>query len=151
MPSFFKSYRIEWRPDLMQLARFKAAALVMLMLAASIMRAQTAAPSASANPAQQPPAQAGTENKPSITLSPAVIMARGSFGQSLTQTLTLSNQTSRDFAFELVAEDVVVKDGKRTFVAAGETPNSIAASAVFTPKAVVVKAGGSATAEVRLS
>jgi hypothetical protein len=135
----------------MQLARLTAA-LVFFMLAGSMLRAQAAAAAAApANTPQQSPAQSGVENKPSITLSPAVIMARGSFGQSLTQTLTLSNQTARDFAFELVAEDVVVKDGKRTFVAAGETPNSIAASALFTPKAVVIKAGSSATAEVRLT
>ncbi len=56
-------------------------------------------------------------------------MAKGNFGQGLTQTLTLTNQTARDFAFEMVAEDVIIKDGKRVFVPAGETPNSIAASA----------------------
>ena len=79
--------------------------------------------------AAPPPAQ--DASKPSISLSPAVIMAKGNFGQGLTQTLTLSNQTGRDFAFELVAEDVIIKDGKRVFVPAGETPNSIATTAVF--------------------
>ncbi|HEX4606451.1 MAG TPA: hypothetical protein VH724_20800, partial [Candidatus Angelobacter sp.] len=76
--------------------------------------------------------------KPSISLSPAVVMAKGNFGQGLTQTLTLTNQTARDFAFEMVAEDVIIKDGKRVFVAAGETPNSIASTAVFTQKTVLV-------------
>jgi hypothetical protein len=76
---------------------------------------------------------------PSISLSPAVVMAKGSFGQALTQTLTLSNNTGRDMAFELVAEDVIVKDGKRIFVPAGETENSIAATAVFTPQTVQTK------------
>ena len=66
-------------------------------------------------------------------------MAKGNFSQTLSQTLTLTNQTARDFAFEMVAEDVVIKDGKRVFVTAGETPNSIAASAVFTQKTVLVK------------
>jgi hypothetical protein len=59
---------------------------------------------------------------------------QGGFKQFLTQTLTLTNQTGRDFAFEMVAEDVLIKDGKRIFVAAGETPNSIASSAVFTQR-----------------
>jgi hypothetical protein len=76
---------------------------------------------------------------PSISLSPAVVTAKGSFGQGLTQTLTLTNNTSRDLAFELVAEDVIVKDGKRIFVPAGETANSIAATAVFAPPAPKVK------------
>jgi len=78
-------------------------------------------------------------------------MAKGTFGQTLSQTLTLTNQTARDFAFEMVAEDVVVKDGKRVFVTAGETPNSIAASAVFTQKTVLVKPFSSASVDVRLT
>jgi hypothetical protein len=90
-------------------------------------------------------------DKPSISLSPAVVMAKGSFNQTLTQTLTLTNQTGRDFAFEMVAEDVLVKDGKRVFVPAGETPNSIAASAVFTQKTVLVKPFSSASVDVRLT
>lgn len=81
---------------------------------------------------------------PSISLSPAVIMAKGNFSQQLTQTLTLSNNTGLDLGFELVAEDVVVKDGKRIFVPAGETPNSIAATAVFTPKTTPVEVKGMA-------
>jgi hypothetical protein len=76
---------------------------------------------------------------PSISLSPAVVMAKGNFGQALTQTLTLSNNTGRDMAFELVAEDVIVKDGKRIFVPAGETENGIAATAVFMPQTVQIK------------
>jgi hypothetical protein len=78
-------------------------------------------------------------------------MAKGSFSQTLSQTLTLTNQTARDFAFEMVAEDVVIKDGKRIFVAAGETPNSIAASAVFTQKTVLVKPFSSVSVDVRLT
>jgi hypothetical protein len=76
---------------------------------------------------------------PSISLSPAVIMAKGALGQELTQTLTLTNNTALDLGFELVAEDVIIKDGKRVFVPAGETANSIAASAVFSARSVEVK------------
>jgi hypothetical protein len=88
---------------------------------------------------------------PSISLSPAVVMAKGNFGQGLTQTLTLTNQTGREFAFELVAEDVVVKDGKRVFVPAGETPDGIAATAVFSQKLVLVKAFSSAAVDLRVT
>jgi hypothetical protein len=103
----------------------------------------------SASPAQAPVAPVA--EKPSISLSPAVVMAKGNFGQGLTQTLTLTNQTARDFAFEMVAEDVIIKDGKRVFVAAGETPNSIAATAVFTQKTVLVKPFSSISVDVRLT
>src|SRR5262249_42233910 len=88
---------------------------------------------------------------PSISLSPAVVMAHGSFGQGLTQTLTLSNQTSAEFVFDLVAEDVVVKNGVRAYVPAGETPRSIAATAVFSPKTVIVQPYTSSSVHVRLT
>jgi hypothetical protein len=78
-------------------------------------------------------------------------MAKGNFGQGLTQALTLTNNTNRDLAFELVAEDVIVKDGKRVFVPAGETGNSIAASAVFSQKTVLAKSFSSASVDVRLT
>ena len=94
---------------------------------------------------------AASQVPPSISLSPAVVMARGSYGQSLAQTLTLSNQTSHDFAFEMVANDVVVKNGKREFVAAGQLPKSLAATAVFSQPTGLVKAYTSATVEVRVT
>ena len=111
--------------------------------------AQSSAAQTPANGLTSPPLAEGT--KPSISLSPAVVMARGAFGQGLTQTLTLTNQTARDFAFEMVAEDVLIKDGKRVYVAAGEAPNSIAATAVFTQKTVLVKPFSSASVDVRLT
>jgi hypothetical protein len=103
--------------------------------------------------AQQPsvPMQGAQSAPPSISLSPAVVMAKGNPGQGLTQTLTLTNQTGREFAFELIAEDVVIKDGKRVFVPAGETPDGIAATAVFSQKMVLVKAFSSASADIRVT
>ncbi len=127
-----------------------------LLCLSALMHAQAA----TAVSSQQPASSASSQNsaapvqptdKPSISLTPAVVMAKGSFSQTLSQTLTLTNQTARDFAFEMVAEDVVVKDGKRIFVTAGETPNSIAASAVFTQKTVLVKPFSSASVDVRLT
>jgi hypothetical protein len=124
--------------------------LVCFFLGAAL-NAQTGQSAPQVPAGQAATAPAPDASKPSISLSPAVIMAKGNFGQGLTQTLTLSNQTGRDFAFELVAEDVVVKDGKRIFVPAGETPNSIAATAVFSQKTVLVKPFSSASVDVRLT
>jgi hypothetical protein len=78
-------------------------------------------------------------------------VARGSFGQALVQTLTLNNQTSHDFAFEMEADDVVVKNGKREFVPAGQLPKSIAATAVFSQPNGVVKAHTTQSVEVRIT
>src|SRR5581483_2023074 len=115
------------------------------------IQAQAVPSAAAQNPAPASVAPAPEATKPSISLSPAVIMAKGNFGQGLTQTLTLTNQTGRDFAFDLIAEDVIIKDGKRIYVPAGETPNSIAATAVFSQKTVVVKSFSSASGDVRLT
>src|SRR5205085_5022637 len=49
------------------------------------------------------------------------------------------------------AQDVVIKDGKRTFVPAGETERSIASSAVFSQKSLIVKPNSSVSVEVRLT
>lgn len=99
-----------------------------------------------------PSAQAPTPmEKPSISLSPAVIMGRGNFGQGLTQTLTLSNNTGADLNFELLAEDMIVKDGKRVYVPAGELPDSIAATAVFSQKSILIKAHTAGSVDVRLT
>ena len=146
MQSFFRLFRIR---------RFRgvvAQALlpVCLYVLSATLCAQTA-PAASAQQPAAPAAPVQPADKPSISLSPAVVMAKGNFGQGLTQTLTLTNQTARDFAFEMVAEDVIIKDGKRVFVPAGETPNSIAASAVFTQKTVLVKPFSSVSVDVRLT
>jgi hypothetical protein len=73
-----------------------------------------------------------------LSLSPAVVMLRGEHGQSTIQTLTLTNGTSRPFSFDLVAQDAVVRDGKRSFVEAGSIAGSIAATAVFSQKHVDV-------------
>lgn len=149
MQLFSRLFRIK-----LSRGRVAQALLPVCLCVLSVTLSAQAAPAASA---QQPAAPAAPEvpvqpaDKPSISLSPAVVMAKGNFGQGLTQTLTLTNQTARDFAFEMVAEDVIIKDGKRVFIPAGETPNSIAASAVFTQKTVLVKPFSSVTVDVRLT
>ena len=84
-----------------------------------------------------------------LSLSPAVVMLRGDFGQSASQTLTFVNGTSRAFSFDLVAQDLIVRDGKRIFVDAGVVPGSIAATAVFSRKHVDIPPG--TTVAVRMT
>ena len=87
----------------------------------------------------------------SLSLSPAVVMLRGDHGQSTTQTLTLTNGTSRPFSFDLVAQDIVTAGGKRTFVEAGSIAGSIAATAVFSQKHVDVPPGETVTATITVT
>lgn len=87
----------------------------------------------------------------SLSLTPAVIMAKGNFGQSLTQKLTINNQTPNIFHFEMMAEDIVVRDGKRIFMPAGEAENSVAATAVFSPKDIVAPPNTSASVTVTIT
>src|SRR5262249_17787357 len=93
-------------------------------------------------------AQAG---KPSITLTPAVVMVQAKPGQTATQILKLDNNTGGQFGFWLEALDVVVHDGKRTFVQAGEIPGGVAQSALFSPKSLVLQPGQSGKVQVTLT
>lgn len=86
-----------------------------------------------------------------ITLSPAVVTLAGKPGQSVTHQLTLKNTSNQTLAFELEASDVVVRDGARVFVTAGETRDGVAASAVFDPPRVDVAPGASASTQVTLT
>src|SRR5690348_16252751 len=51
----------------------------------------------------------------------------------------------------MVAEEAVVRDGKRVFVSAGELPGSIAATAVFSVPSVSVKPFSNATVDVHFT
>ena len=123
--------------------------LLTLVVGAASTRAQT--PGQTQTAAPQTAKDSSESRPPSLSLSPAVVLARGAFGQSLSQTLTITNDTSNEFAFEMAAQDVIVKDGKRIFVPAGETEHSIAATAVFSQKTVVVKPFTSASIDVRFT
>jgi hypothetical protein len=87
----------------------------------------------------------------SVSLAPSVVMLRGEAGQSTTQTLTFMNGTSQPFSFEMMAKDVIVRDGKRQFVAAGALPGSIAATAVFSPKHSTMAPGQSVDISVTVT
>jgi len=87
----------------------------------------------------------------SLSLAPAVIMLRGTAGQSTTQTMKLTNGASKPFSFDLQAQDVVVRDGRRVFVAAGQLPGSIAATAAFTRRSVTLAPGESVRVDVTVT
>jgi len=94
-------------------------------------------------------AQAGQPApRPTLSLSPATIKVRCQPGQASTHKLRLNNQTPNELAFQMVAQDVLLSDGKRIFAPAGETPRSIAANTVFSPKLVTVKPGETVTVDV---
>ena len=86
-----------------------------------------------------------------ISLSPSVVMLAGQPGQAHRQTLRLTNHTTRELAFRLEAQDVIAEDGRRAFVPAGERPGSIAATAVFSPKEIVIPPGAVGTADVTVT
>jgi hypothetical protein len=75
-------------------------------------------------------------------------MVRCKPGQSTTQTLTIVNHTANEVSFILATEDVVVREGKRSYSPAGQIANGIAASSVASPASVVVKAGEEASVQV---
>jgi hypothetical protein len=104
--------------------------------------------------AQTPPPPAAEESgvpRASIALSPAIIMVRCRPGESTTQTLTIVNHTASEVSFNVASEDVVVREGKRTYSPAGQIRNGIAPSAVASPAVVVVKAGEEASVQVTLT
>jgi hypothetical protein len=88
---------------------------------------------------------------PSISLSPSVIMLEGKLGQSTAQEVHLSNNTPIPLSFDLLAMDLVTRDGKRVLVSAGETPQGIAATAIFSMRSVTVKPGETANVNVTLT
>ncbi len=133
--------------------------LVAVMLIGSVMHAQTPGGGPASDrdiPAprvgQQPQAEIVQQRRQaSLSLSPAVVMTKGSFGQSITQTLTLVNDTPRELSFDMVAQDAIVRDGKRVFVNAGELPGSIAATAVFSTPTVTMKPWTTTNVDVRFT
>ena len=75
-------------------------------------------------------------------------MVHGKPGQSTTQTLTIVNHTANEIRFNLTTEDVVVRDGQRSYSPAGQISNGIAASSVASPSTVLLRAGEEASVQV---
>jgi hypothetical protein len=95
-------------------------------------------------------AHADTHNG-ALTLSPAVVMLRGTYGQSTTQRVAMTNGTSQPFSCDVVVEDVIVRDGRRQFAAAGATTGSIAATAVVSPRSLTIRPGETAFVTVTVT
>jgi hypothetical protein len=129
------------------------AALALLICAGTALAQQTepARPAAGQPPVPSLMRVPDPNRPPTISLAPAVVVLRASFGQTVTQSLTLSNETSSDYAFEMIAQDVVIRDGKRTFVRAGDLEHSIAQSAVFSRTEGIVKPYTSVSVDVRFT
>jgi hypothetical protein len=87
----------------------------------------------------------------SVSIFPGVVQLRGTPGATSTQTLTLANRSSLPLDFVLEAQDVVVRGGRRSFVAAGEVPGGIARTAVFSAKSVTVPAGEQRSVDVTVT
>jgi hypothetical protein len=67
-----------------------------------------------------------------ITVAPASLSLKGNAGKMHTQNFRLSNLTERPYTFKVDVADVVVENGQRHFVPAGQTANGIAT--LVTPK-----------------
>jgi hypothetical protein len=87
----------------------------------------------------------------SIILTPAVVTLAGKNGQSVTQLLTLRNESDQELEFVLDARDVIVRDGARVFVEPGALADSIASSAIFVPNKVRIAPRSSGSTSVTLT
>jgi hypothetical protein len=86
-----------------------------------------------------------------LALSPGVILVKSQPGVSSTHPLTMTNLTPTRILFGLKALDVVVHDGKRVFVPAGEADGGIARSAIFEPATLALNPGESGQVKVTLT
>jgi hypothetical protein len=78
-------------------------------------------------------------DRQAISLTPTLSAITCEPGRSAKQTLTLLNDTPNELSFEVVVNDLVVRDGKAVFLPAGAALNGIAATAVFAEKYFNVK------------
>jgi hypothetical protein len=93
----------------------------------------------------------GSDTAPGLTLTPAVIMVKAKPGQVFFQELRLWNNTLDELRFHMEAEDVMVRNGKRILVPAGETEGGIARYAVFTENDMSVLPGSSVATTVTVT
>lgn len=81
----------------------------------------------------------------SVTIDPAVIEIEGTPGTAVERSIVLTNNLPWDVDVEVVAEDVVIRDGVRTYVPTGETRGGIAASIIARPRKLRIGTGARAT------
>ena len=104
-------------------------------------------------PATLPPAQLANAsvNSPSITITPAVILAHCIPGQTISNTLVVNNQSGQQLKFEMAAEDLVVQQGTLVPVPASQSPNGIAASVMFSNPSITVMPWHTSSTKVTLT
>jgi hypothetical protein len=117
-------------------ARNLTAAVFALMTAASLLVCSTFAQSRGTQALTA--SEAKPTPKPFISLSPSVVMLQGEPGESFKRSFQMTNGTPVPLTFRMLALDAVVNDGKRVFLQAGETPGSIAATAVFSVPQITI-------------
>ncbi len=76
-----------------------------------------------------------------ITIAPASLSLKGSAGKMYTQNFKVANSTDVPYTFKVDIADVVVEDGKRKFVPAGQTPSSLAATVTSLRTEIVLAPG----------
>lgn len=72
-------------------------------------------------------------------MTPAIIFAARSPGQSISETLVVNNQSSQELAFDLAAEDMVIEQGRMVPIPAGQSPNGIASTVTLSSPTLSVK------------
>jgi hypothetical protein len=76
-----------------------------------------------------------------ISVSPAALSLKGTPGRTLTQEFEISNTADAAFMVDIDAEDVIVKEGKRTFVSPDRTPDSLAALVTIPTRHIILQPG----------
>ncbi len=76
-----------------------------------------------------------------ISISPAALSLKGAPGRTITQEFDVSNSTDVPYFVDVDVQDVVVKQGKRTFVSPERTPDSLAALVTLPRRRALVLPG----------
>jgi hypothetical protein len=84
----------------------------------------------------------------SIGLSPASISLKGTPGQMATQSFKIVNGTDTSYKFRVQVADVLVEDGKRKFLPAGQSRGSIAALVTAPPGEINLSPGQNSSVPV---
>jgi hypothetical protein len=83
-----------------------------------------------------------------ITITPASLSLKGQAGKMYTQNFKVANITDVTYTFKIDVADVLVEEGKRKFVPAGQTPLSLAATVTAARGEVVLAPGQDAVVPV---
>jgi hypothetical protein len=76
-----------------------------------------------------------------ISVSPAALSLKGAPGRALTQEFEISNTSDAAFMVDVDVQDVVVKEGKRTFVSPERTSASLAALVTISEGHIILQPG----------